>query len=208
MDHLKPADKLFSHRLEMLSNVLIEVIMVNEQRKAFVTSPLFKRREQNDAVETLLDTIVHYEISQLCKLWDEFDSDGFSLPTIASLLKGADIRQLLNSPNTDGVVKLQTVLAPAITAAETTAKSQQIRRITNHRNKFIAHPIYRTRYEREHGVVEYPQMDDIDYAVKTAIDIVQVFDNALAVKPCDFSKTRLEFGRHIKPFYDALDARL
>jgi hypothetical protein len=92
--HLEPLEKLFvaRNRLGMLSNVLVEVIKLNEQKKAFVTSRLYKSVQRHEAGELLLETMVHYEIAQICRLWDDFDAGGFSLPTMASLLRGTEVR--------------------------------------------------------------------------------------------------------------------
>ncbi len=157
--HLEPVEKVFiaRHRLGMLSNVLVEVLKLNEQKKAFVVSRLYKSGREHEAVELLLETMVHYEIAQVCRLWDDFDPTGFSIPTMASLLQGADVRRLLSTSDTDVIKNLRSnneefltaAFDPAVGQATVAAESQQISRVKNYRNKIIAHPIYRTRQDRK-----------------------------------------------------------
>lgn len=211
--HLEPVEKVFiaRHRLGMLSNVLVEVLKLNEQKKAFVVSRLYKSGREHEAVELLLETMVHYEIAQVCRLWDDFDPTGFSIPTMASLLQGADVRRLLSTSDTDVIKNLRSnneefltaAFDPAVGQATVAAKSQQISRVKNYRNKIIAHPIYRTRQDRKKNI-ENIRADDIEYAVENAFGIVQVFETALSVTPSDYGVVRIEFNRIMGTFYNAL----
>jgi hypothetical protein len=211
--HLEPLEKLFvaRNRLGMLSNVLVEVIKLNEQKKAFVTSRLYKSAQRYEAGELLLETMVHYEIAQICRLWDDFDPTGFSLPTMANLLRGAKVRNLLGTVDSDVIVNLrvsseeflEAAFDPAVKEAVVVSESHQIKRIKNYRNKYIAHPIYRTRQELKNKI-ETVEPDDIEYAVENAFRIVQVFETALLPKPSDYGWVRIEFSRTIEEFYKAL----
>jgi hypothetical protein len=212
--HLEPVEKLFiaRHRLGMLSNVLVDVLKLNEQKKAFWNSRLRKSGQGHEAVDLLLDTIVHYEIAQVCRLWDDFDPTGFSIPTMASLLQGADVRQVLSTLDTDVIVNLragadeflEAAFDPAVKEAATmAADSQQIKRIKNYRNRVIAHPVFRTRQEIKNNI-ETIRPDDIEYAVEKAFGIVQVFETALSLTPSDYLKVRIEFSQILSSFYDAL----
>jgi AbiU2 len=211
--HLEPLEKLFvaRNRLGMLSNVLVEVIKLNEQKKAFVTSRLYKSVQRHEAGELLLETMVHYEIAQICRLWDDFDPSGFSLPTMASLLRGTEVRNLLGTADTDIIVNLRAnheeflaeAFDPAVKEATITSESNQIKRIKNYRNKYIAHPIYRTRQELKNKI-ETVEPDDIEYAVVNADRIVQVFETALSLTPSDYGRVRIEFSRIVEGFYQAL----
>jgi hypothetical protein len=214
--HLEPLEKLFvaRNRLGMLSNILVEVIKLNEQKKAFVTSRLYKSVQGHEAGELLLETMVHYEIAQICRLWDDFDASGFSLPTMASLLRGTEVRNLLNNADTDTIVNLRpnreeflaAAFDPAVKDATTASETPQIKRIKNYRNKYIAHPIYRTRQELKNKIVRPDDIepDDIEYAVEYAFRIVQVFETALSLTPSDYGRARIEFSRIVEAFYKAL----
>jgi hypothetical protein len=215
--HLEPLEKLFvaRNRLGMLSDVLVEVIKLNEQKKAFVTSRLYKSVQGHEAGELLLETMMHYEIAQICRLWDDFDASGFSLPTVASLLRGTEVRKLLSNADTDTIVNLRpdreeflaAAFDPAVKEATTASETHQIKRIKNYRNKYIAHPIYRTRQELKNkirpGDIEL-EPDDIQYAVEYAFRIVEVFKRALSLTPSDYGRARIEFSRIIEGFYKAL----
>jgi hypothetical protein len=214
--HLEPLEKLFvaRNRLGMLSDVLVEVIKLNEQKKAFVTSRLYKSVQGHEAGELLLETMVHYEIAQICRLWDDFDASGFSLPTVASLLRGTEVRNLLSNADTDTIVNLrpdrEVFLAeafdPAVKEATTASETHQIKRIKNYRHKYIAHPIYRTRQELKNKIVRPDDIEpyDIEYAVERAFGIVQVFKRALSLTPSDYGRARVEFSRIVEGFYKAL----
>jgi hypothetical protein len=211
--HLEPVERLFlaRNRLGMLSNVLVEVLKLNEQKKAFVTSRLYQSAQGHEAGELLLETMVHYEIAQICRLWDDFDPAGFSLPTMASLLRGAELRNLLSTADTDVIVNLRpnqeeflaAAFDPAVKEATTAPESHEIKRIKNYRNKVIAHPIYRTRQELRKEI-EIVRPDDIEYAVEYAFRIVQVFETALSLTPSDYGRVRIEFSRTVEAFYRAL----
>src|SRR5262245_44212376 len=101
--HLEAPEKLFiaQHRLRLLSNALVEVLKLNEQKKAFTTSRLIISGHEDEAVQLLFGTIFDYEIAQTCRLWDEFDPNGFGIPTMVELLDGADVRKLLSNPGTE-----------------------------------------------------------------------------------------------------------
>jgi AbiU2 len=211
--HLEPLEKLFiaRNRLGMLSNVLVEVLKLNEQKKAFVTSRLYKSAQGHEANELLLETMVHYEIAQVCRLWDDFDQTGFGLPTMASLLRGADVRNLLSTADTDVIVNLRpnneeflaAAFDPAVKETTVVLESQQIKRIKNYRNKVIAHPIYRTRQELKNNI-EIVRPDDIEYAVENALRIVDVFETALSLTPSNYWQVRIEFSRIVGAFYKTL----
>jgi HEPN superfamily AbiU2-like protein len=214
--HLQPAEKLFiaRHRLKMLSNVLIEVLQLNEQKKAFVKSRLYEVGKDHAAVELLFDTIVHYEIVQICRLWDEFDLDAFSIPTVTNLLEGSDVRGLLTveaAAQSDAVVNLRgasstdflELFDAAIKDAGATACSKQIQRVKNYRNKFIAHPLYRTRKDAK-KTVDDVLPGDIEFAVERALVIVQVFKSALIPSGSDFGRVRSQVSRKLEEFYSAL----
>lgn len=92
---------------------------------------------------------------------------------------------------------------PAVEEATIASETHQIKRIKNYRNKFIAHPIYRTRQELK-SKIEIVRPDDIEYAVENAFRIVQVFETALPLTPCDYLRVRIEFSRVVEAFYEAL----
>src|SRR6202040_2958681 len=95
--HLEAVERLFvaRHRFKMLSSVLLEILELNEQKKAFVNSHLFKAAHRQDSCQLLLETMVNYEVAQICRIWDGVDLTGFSIPTIANLLHGDDVRKEL-----------------------------------------------------------------------------------------------------------------
>jgi hypothetical protein len=219
--YLEPTEKLFivRHRFRMLSDVLIEVLQLNEQKKAFRASPLCKSACGNEAVRLLLETITKYEIAQTCRLWDDVDPSGFSIPTIINLLESADVRQLLHSKETpdsqvvdfssakvsqDFLYFLDTVFNPAVDTAIKVIKSKELERLKSYRNKNIAHPIYRTRKENKKGIIDEIEETDVEYAVAHAMSIVYVLQPPLSLPFVDYPSLRNNFSKTIQPFYESL----
>jgi hypothetical protein len=117
----------------------------------------------------------------------------------------------LSNADTDTIVNLRpnreeflaAAFDPAVNEATTESETHQIKRIKNYRNKYIAHPIYRTRQELKNKI-ETVEPDDIEYAVVNADRIVQVFETALSLTPSDYGRVRIEFSRIVEGFYQAL----
>jgi AbiU2 len=206
--HLEPTERLLvaRHRIGMLSKVLVEVLKLDEQAKAFISSRLRIAEQDDDAVEVLFQTIIHYEIAQICRLWDDIDPLGFSIPTIVDLIKGVGVREILSSPeNPEGPSKelLECFDAAIKTALEVEA-SAQLLRIKNYRHKFIAHPIFQTRQEIKRAIMSI-QAHDMPYAVENALSTVEIFETALSIPPRpDYLLVRTDFADHVRSFYQRL----
>ena len=216
--HLEPAEKLLiaKYRFRMLSTVLIEVLELTEQTKAFKASRLYELRRSNEAIALLYETIANYEIAQICRLWDDFDPSGFSIPTMIALLEGKEVRNLLSIREPGSVVIefrltsakdmdefLLKMFDPAVKQAITIAASEQLERVKNYRNKYIAHPIPSTRKERKKSIEEVKRTD-IDSLVETAMSIVWVLQVALSLPYSEYPTLRDNFSKTIKPFYASL----
>lgn len=102
-NHLTAEERFFvaQNRLASTSGLVVEVIRLNEQKQAFWASEAIRSMFEetfSEAVgpsDTLIFTIMNYEIVQVCRLWDKFDANGFGLPTIASLLDSEDVLPLI-----------------------------------------------------------------------------------------------------------------
>ena len=105
--HLEAVEKLFvaRHRFKMLSSVLFDVLELNEQKKAFVNSHFFETVHRQDSCQLLLETMVNYEVAQICRIWDGVDPTCFSIPTIADLLHGDDVRKALAPDESESTVE-------------------------------------------------------------------------------------------------------
>jgi hypothetical protein len=214
--HLETEEKVFiaRNRVLMLSNALVDVIKLNEQKHAFHKSQLYRDRHELEAVKLLFETLENYEVAQICRLWDQLDPAGFSLPTIANLLEGPDVRQQLSGR---GVITSLRPIDPdfliifdeAISEAAAIAKSAAHERLQNYRHKVIAHPIYKTRQERKNKI-EPPLASDIDFLVLKAWQIMEVFQNVLSLKlaKVDYQHFKIQFGEEVKTFYENLACSL
>jgi hypothetical protein len=218
--HLEPIEKLLiaKHRFRMLSNVLLDVLELNEQKKAFKASSLYKLRRRNEAIGLLYETIANYEIAQICRLWDDFDPNGFSIPTMLSLLDSEEVRRLLDMKETEqshAVVEFSQLSAevrrdflkqyfePAVEDAIKVINSEELERVKNYRHKYIAHPVFSTRQERKKNIDD-PKQSDIEYCVQMAMSIILVLQNGLLLSFPDYPMFRIDFSKTIKPFYESL----
>jgi hypothetical protein len=216
--HLEPTERLFivRHRLDMASEAMITVLELHEQMKVFGSSDFYRKGKGDGAVDLLFDTIGHYELVQICRLWDRCDADGFSLPTIAWLLNSPEVSKLLCPPEK---LKGSTVrympgssidkdflkfLDEAIKQASASADCEQIERIRNYRDKYIAHPIYRTRKDAKKRIKDL-RPADVEFAVVTAERIMQMFVSALAQRPTDYMGLQKEIGEKLQAFYGRLE---
>jgi hypothetical protein len=76
----------------MASQAMITVLELHEQMKMFAGSDLYRKGKSEGAAAFLFDTIAHYELAQICRLWDKCDADGFSFLAIAWLLNNPDVK--------------------------------------------------------------------------------------------------------------------
>jgi AbiU2 len=213
--HLEAVERLFvaRHRFKMLSGVLFEILQLNEQKKAFVNSHFFKTAHRQDSCQLLLETMVNYEVAQICRIWDGVDPTGFSIPTIADLLHGDDVRKELVPDESGSTVifnpekreLIDAVFDEALAEAIKVSQSDELFRIKTYRNKRIAHPIYRTREEKKKSVT-IVQSEDIEYAVENAYRIVEVLESALSISPSNFGLVRVQVSRTLEEFYGGLRA--
>jgi hypothetical protein len=211
--HLEAVERLFvaRHRFKMLSSVLFEILELNEQKKAFVTSHFFKTAHRQDGCQLLLETMVNYEVAQICRIWDGVDPTGFSIPTIADLLHGDDVRKELMPDESGSTVDfnphkrelIDAVFDEALAEAMKVSQSAEMLRIKAYRNKRIAHPIYRTREEKKKSLTSI-QAEDIEYAVENAFRIVQVLESALSISSSNFGQMRAQVSRTLEEFYGGL----
>ncbi|UVF19469.1 hypothetical protein HPT29_024115 [Microvirga terrae] len=102
-NHLTAEERFFvaQNRLASTSGLMVEVIRLNEQKQALWASEAIRNmigETHNEPVgppDTLILTVINYEIVQVCRLWDKFDAHGFGLPTIAALLNADDVLPLI-----------------------------------------------------------------------------------------------------------------
>jgi hypothetical protein len=102
-NHLTAEERFFvaQNRLASTSGLVAEVIRLNEQKQALWASEAIRTMIEDTysqsigPSDTLIFTLINYEIVQVCRLWDRFDANGFGLPTIASLLDSDDVLPLI-----------------------------------------------------------------------------------------------------------------
>jgi AbiU2 len=204
-------------RLPLASSAMGELLELNAQRKTFISSEMFRRNRFDVGVRLLAQTMSLLEVVQICRICDKSEEHGFSLPTLAELLSGAPVRQVLREINSgDGlnVVPLHgsgadcgeflEVLDEALAEIERISKSEELRRLREFRHKSLAHAVEFTRTERETGEIFEPAPDDIEYAVERSFPALQVIGVVLQARPIDYLEWRVRSLRVLSEFYSRL----
>lgn len=200
-------------RLERTKDLITEVINLHAQRLALL--PAFDRYFEappSAPIFTFMMTITQFEISHVCRLWDKPELSGFGLPSIGALLESPEVFDAIakiaegktpGSPENPAKIERLRTAIEAISEAE---NSEQIHRVRNHRNKFIAHPVVKTREERRKSF-EIARTDDTEFLINTAIRVASTLAWAESGEELDYAlvqhKARTEaidfFGRIVWP---------
>jgi hypothetical protein len=171
-----------------------------------------------------LKTLLHFQIVQVCRLWDDFDANGFSLPTLASLLDDRDvlllveqgfrlklakpepdnrsnISRLLNLPEPEeegereapspDISKKMATFKGALASIHQRAQSPELERMRNHRNKNIAHPVYRTRAEHQR-VISKAGSGDMRAIIDTTVEVMPILEAAFLPLATDYAALRTQ----------------
>jgi hypothetical protein len=155
-------------RLDRAKGLLQEVISLAEQRRAII--PVLHPRwmaSPSLPLTTFLVTIIHFEISHICRLWDKPELSGYGLPTIAALIEEPAVLSLVETslkerePGEDANAAKMEHLKSALKLIKDTEASDALSRVRNHRHKHIAHPVLRTREERKRSF-DMPRVPDFD----------------------------------------------
>jgi hypothetical protein len=224
--HLSPAERIFAatQRLQSAQFLMLEVIRLNEQTRSVYKRSSLKAQVGTGpacrALETLMGTVGGFEIVQVCRLWEAVDPGGFSLPTLASLLKDEEVLQLLRGQLTEtllidyeyGPPRLEQAesriqrLGEALKTVERHGASPELKRLRNWRDRRLAHAIYKTRAERK-GLISPATWDDlaglIDGAM-TALTAIAASLNSSSGKPIVWEDVRIGTRGQCDSLFSAL----
>ncbi len=222
-EHLTPPERLFiaRNRLGETAGTLRDLFWLTAQRRAYVSSDL--THDASPAADYLLRTVVHYEVVQLCRLWDGFDAHGFSLPTLRAILDAKSVRTELQanvaaylkygmrSPSEGDVggkteEHIRDFFDDALGTIREVENSDQLKRVRNYRDKHIAHPIYATRAERRSNT-QQPSQTDVEYIVESSVALVWLLQVALLVEAEDFKATRVSAEKEVRSFFERVSIR-
>ncbi len=194
---LAPKERIFmaAFRLQSAEMLLLEVIRLGEQtRSIFTTLTESVGGARSDrAFDTLKWTASSFELLQVARLWDRVDFAGYSLPTLVALLDDRhviatlfdEIQLRITTGGDLGDVRRQAherivELQAAFTQVKAEASSSRMRRLRQWRDKHLAHPIFRTRAERE-GAIHPVQWQEVRELV--AVAMAALLKISFALKP-------------------------
>ena len=81
--------------------------------------------------------------------------------------------------------------------------SEQMGRIRNYRDKHIAHPVYRTKAEREKLIGDL-QTPDLEWVVNETIKIMPVIESVVLAKDADYEDQRLKARAEAEDLFSRL----
>ena len=193
------------------------MICLTEQRRAYLQRIRGLDLRKDRSFETLLVTIVYFEITHVCRIWELPYPVGFSIPTLARLIDSSDVLAIVEAENaaalkalpedkrrfaSDNIARLK----EAIRTADTIAGSAQFERIQNLRNK-EAHAILWTSREKV-GHVEIPQRSDTDWIVDRTVELMSTVSSVARPTDYDFLGTAQLERETAKRFFDVLGPAL
>ncbi|WP_201838005.1 hypothetical protein [Microvirga zambiensis] len=197
-------------RLEHTKDLLLEVIRLNEQRRAIV--PIFDQywaATPDNTIVTFVVTIVQFEISHVCRLWDGAELSGYGLPSIAALLDSHDVLRLVAKRIEAGypggaqnAAKLEPLKA-ALDLIGSAEISDTLKCVRNHRHKHIAHPILKTRQERNQSF-ELAQAADNEELIAIAIKAISTLAWAASGQDVDYEAFRLDAQSAAQHFFGSV----
>jgi hypothetical protein len=222
--HLTPTERIFvaTSRLQSLEVHLLELIRLDEQTRSLQAAPFLKQIPKHTrALDELLDTIRAFQALQVCRIWDRVDPAGFSLPTVGALLSSEEVLSILRAdleeklldkvvdygpPRFKMAAELTSGLAKAVKAVANHDQSEQMKRLRNWRDRRLAHPIYRTRAERN-GPIEKLRWADVTASLDVAGISIIAITRALRPDPkggIDWEQTRAGTRDQCNAFFHSL----
>ncbi|ANY77770.1 hypothetical protein BB934_05575 [Microvirga ossetica] len=194
-------------RLERTKELITEVINLHAQRLALLPSfDQYFEAPPSAPIFTFMMTITQFEISHVCRLWDKPELSGFGLPSIAALLESPEVFEVIakiaegktpESPENPAKIERLRTAIEAINEAE---NSEEIQRVRNHRNKFIAHPVVKTREERRRSY-EIARTDDTEFLINTAIRAASTLAWAESGEELDYSLVQHQARAEANDFF-------
>lgn len=173
-------------------------ICLAEQRRYFLGQVHGIDWRQNRAFETLLITVLYFEVVHICRLWESPDPAGFSIPTLAAIADDAKALEIVERENAEALAvrpedkrRLASenvrLLREAIAKARDIAASPALTRLRNQRDKEIAHAILWTAREQRDGPVALPTSSDADLLLYGTIEIMSTVASVVRLGYEDFN---------------------
>jgi hypothetical protein len=199
-----------------------EVILLAEQRRAFVDATRGIDWLKNRPFHTLLSTIVLFETSRICRLWDPANpmdqEHGFSIPTLTGLVDDPVVFSRLIDESADdlsdperapAVAENMRRFRAALDEAKLVEASDQLKRLRNFRHKHVAHATLLTAHERLHGDLDFPHKEDADWVVERTIAVMTEFSSLARGAPFNDHRrnqvaAKASVGRYFGVFGPAL----
>ncbi|QRM28383.1 hypothetical protein [Microvirga sp. VF16] len=196
--------------LDHAHRLLHEAINYSEQRRAILpTLAEFWHDNMPRPVFTLLVTVTNFEVSSVCRLWDKAALPKFGLPTIAALLDDPNVLEIVEeqlSTTHQSAEVLRSELSridEAISTIKEIEASDQIMRVRNFRDKFIAHPLLWT-YNDQKAAIELIKDGDTDALVVAAISTMTRLMSVARGEPLDYLHLQEREREESKRFFDSV----
>jgi hypothetical protein len=183
-------------RLERAQTLTHANICLAEQRRSFLRQVHGIDWRQNRAFETLLITVMYFEVVHICRLWEPPDPVGFSIPTLAGLVDDAEVLVIAEREIVEALaarpadrIGLATEnirqLRQAIERTVEVEGSAALERLRNHRDKEVAHAILWTAREKA-GPVALAKSTDADAVLEGTVDIMSTVAGVAGLTYHDF----------------------
>jgi hypothetical protein len=190
------------------------VICLSEQRRAFLGNVLSLDWRRNRAFETLLVTILYFEMVQICRLWDPPETEGYSIPTLAEIADEPGVLALIEAEVTDSIkapplekpaliARAMSNLRQAISEVRIIACDPALNRLRNHRHKHVAHAVLKT-YLESIGPIDEPRLADSDEVIARTLELRSVFSSTAKSTYSDFGEDRQTESEAAESFFGAL----
>jgi hypothetical protein len=208
--HLTEEERIFvaKSRISKTKRQLSRLIKLDAQTRSLLDTPIHRVKTEiyGEAPQILFQSVLSEHVIQLCRLWDKFDANGFSIPTIGTLLRDREVWKALELGNTvkQRKEKLRK-LTQALKLIVETDQSDELRTIRNLRHK-RAHPIFRTRDERK-AKIESPKAAHLRYVLERATDCIPILDEALGNEAEDYTSLKDVAEKNARAFFSALSMK-
>jgi hypothetical protein len=201
-------------RLERTQTLTHANICLAEQRRAFLRQVHGIDWRRNRAFETLLITIMYFEVVHICRLWEPADPAGFSIPTLARLVDDGEVlaiaeREMAASPEDKTRLATENIrqLRRAMERTSEVEASSALERLRNHRDKEVAHAILWTVREKA-GPVALAQSTDADALLESTVEIMSTVAGVAGLTYQDFRDELAGERACAEKFFDALGPAL
>jgi hypothetical protein len=206
-------------KMPRIIDQLISLLEIHEANRIIVYSDRLVSRVDGTPAATGFNVLqwssFAYELVRLCALWDAPADNRDSIPTIAALVEGADVRALLRQRIKDewttwperGELQAARLIGRLDRALEIIAalqKSERLRNLVNHRDKNIAHSLSKSRAEMNGVAFNAPKYGYERKLLRVSISLADRLYLAINNRGFEFRRSRGQARVHAEGFWGAM----